>query len=94
MKTGEEIDSMTDECVLSPLTCGDIGTSGLCLKEWQKGDSYHPNCDKVLKYTIKFAKINSVTIEVEAKSEEDAYDNAFTTWMASIEPEMEIVKVE
>lgn len=47
-----------------------------------------------MKYTVKFAKINSVSIEVEAKSEEDAYDQAWTTWMASIEPEMEIVKVE
>lgn len=47
-----------------------------------------------MKYTIKFAQVNSVNIEVEAKSEEDAYDQAWTTWAANIEPEMEIVKVE
>lgn len=47
-----------------------------------------------MKYTVKFAQVNSVSIEVEAKSEEDAYDQAWTTWAANTAPEFEIVKVE
>jgi hypothetical protein len=52
MITGDEIESMAKRCPLNPRTCGNLGSivphmTTLCLKEWVKGDSYHPFCYKM-----------------------------------------------
>lgn len=45
------------------------------------------------KYTVRVMEVHSVDIEVEANTEDEAYENAYSQW-THIEPDMDIVKVE
>ena len=52
MTTAEDVENMARECPLNPRTCGHLGSviphmTPLCLKEWEKGSSYHPFCYRV-----------------------------------------------
>jgi hypothetical protein len=94
-------EKMAYACLENPLTCGFRGTrcegSGtypLCLKEWIKGDLYHPFCHNRSKYIVRMEQVSSVDIEVMAFDDQDAFDRAFDYYVLDVEPEMKILKVE
>jgi hypothetical protein len=66
----------------------------LCLKEWIKGDFYHPFCHNRSKYTVRVERVEPTNIEVLAYDEQDAFDKASDVWALDVEPEMKILKVE
>lgn len=99
MVTARDIEQMAIDCKLNPLTCGFRGSycrgmTPLCLKEWIKGDCYHPFCYNKSTYRVRIKSTESVVVDVSAYSEDDACDKAYSLWMLDIEPDMEIVKVE
>jgi hypothetical protein len=99
MTTAQDIERVAMDCGLNPLTCGFRGSycegmTPLCLKEWVKGDFYHPFCPNRIKYTVRVEKVEPVNIEVMAYGEQDAFDKALDYYVLDIEPEMKIVGME
>ena len=92
-------DKLAYACEENPLKCGFRGSycenmTPLCLKEWIKGDSYHPFCHNKSKYTVRIMNVEPVNIEVMAYDDQDAFDKAFDFWTLDVEPEIVILKVE
>ena len=58
MTITDDFEKMARDCPLNPRTCGMFGSvvtdmTPLCLKEWQKGSSYHPFCYKIDSVSVR-----------------------------------------